>query len=80
MKYSLRNLMWSVIVVCLATTLVVKGIESQQYASCASIARADVETRAQLRAFHKELDECLGKGWRFERDASGTLVVKRSGE
>lgn len=79
MTYSLRNLMWSVVVMCLGTALVVKVFESRRYLSYTSFSRFEKEERAQLRALHWELNHCLGKGnWRLERDHSGALEVKRS--
>jgi hypothetical protein len=76
MKYSLRNLMWSAVTICLGTALVMKVFEAERWASNELSIAADKNLRARLRAFHKELDNCLGKGWEFERDSSGKLVVK----
>ena len=78
MKYSLRNLIWFVIVVCLATVLVIEMREVHRH-SFEAWDRLEKERRAQLRALHWELDRILGKGnWMLERDKASTLVVKRS--
>jgi len=81
MKYSLRNLMWGVVVACLATALGVMVYKTPRYISPSKFATLEKIERAQLRALHEELDKCYGKGnWSLERDDSGTLVVKRPSE
>jgi hypothetical protein len=81
MRYSLKNLMCGVVSIGLTIILVAKVMESQRtIATYNFLTKIEPEERAKLEAFHAELDRCLGKGWRFERDSSGTLVVQRLNE
>lgn len=79
MKYSLRSIMWFVVVLCL-TIAFVRNLYESRIAADQQKANSEYEPelREKMRAYRLELDKCLGKGWSLEKDDAGKLVVKRS--
>lgn len=77
MQYSLRSVLWAIIVVCLGTTLILKIREARRISQTSEIlSRDEAALKGKVRAIRYALADEIGTQWKLERNDKGELVVK----